>query len=143
VVAKAKEVLGKKVSSQSAVEQAWQRAKDRVVAREPLSESNYEKLYDKTRDRFWIEVFDDAKAIAFFEEHGFVFTERGKAPLLGAAVGKGVPVEEFRISLDHVEPKAKEGNWVYALDADKLEFRTHADNTMLQHLETRHKDLGR
>jgi hypothetical protein len=143
VVTRAQEVLGQKVSSQPAVEQAWQRAKDRVTAREPLDDSNFAKVYKETRERFWIEVFDDPGARAFFESHGFVFTERGNAPLLGAALNQGIPVEEYRITLDHTEPKAKEGNWVYALDADKLEYRTHADNTMIQHLETRHQEMGR
>lgn len=140
---RAKTVLGKRVNSEPAVEQAWQRARDRVLARKTLDAENYEDVYNDVRDRFWIEVFDDAAARAFFESSGFVFTARGKAPVLGAAMNQGIAVEEYRISLDHIEPKAKEGNWVYALDADKLEYRTHADNTMLQHIETRHKELGR
>ena len=131
----AKEVLGKKISDEGHLQELWDRAASETTANKPLTSQNYAELYAAARRKFWKAVREDAEASKFFSEHGFVFDPASKgnntAPVLADALGKGVPKDEFRISLDHVEPKAKGSNWMKALDASNLEFRMQADNTMI------------
>jgi hypothetical protein len=139
-------VLGKTIHSSEAgpaVKSAWDKARAEVEAKHgPLTESNYADLYNETRNKFWDNVRADPEAKKFFTDAGFVFAE-GRAPVFGAAVDKGVRTTQFRVSLDHLAPKAIGENWQHALDGDKLMFITQADNTKLQHIESTKPSLKR
>ncbi|MEQ1529831.1 MAG: DUF4157 domain-containing protein [Methylococcales bacterium] len=145
-VQQAGKVLGKTIHSPEAgpaIRAAWDKARAEVEAkRGPLTESNYSELYNETRNKFWDNVKADPGAKSFFTDGGFVFTE-ARAPVLGSAVDKGVRATQFRVSLDHLAPKATGENWQHALDGDKLMFITQADNTKLQHIESTKPSLKR
>jgi hypothetical protein len=108
------------------------------------SEAEALKLFPKARRTFWQAVRRNPEARKFFEDRGFVFRGKSGAPLIdGYQQFPRRFWDEFRVSLDHTAPKATGGNWIYSLDGALLEFVTHADNTMLQILETRHPSLKR
>jgi hypothetical protein len=102
-------------------------------------------LFDQTRAQFWNEVYRDAEAKSFFEDNGFKFDEprRGhvRAPVHESFQDQfqDYPAkykDEFRLSLDHLEPKAQADNWKVALDADNLRFVVQAENRFLHLLDT-------
>lgn len=144
VARQARKLLGQKVSDFDPVKLAWDSAAAGVVKvhGQPTA-GNYADLYKNTVEPFWRNVYDDSAAKAYFEQYGYKFLVRGNAPLLEAAIGSSVNADEYRISLDHMAPKATGNNWQRVLDATNLQFVTHADNTMLQNLEKRHPELKR
>jgi Domain of unknown function (DUF4157) len=137
-------VLGKTISANPSLVAAWDQAKAEVLKRYgPLTQSNYADLYNRTRDLFWDYAKADTDgARRFFEAGDFVFTD-ARAPLFGAAMNQGIGRIQFRLSLDHLAPKATGANWQYALDADKLMFVMQSDNTKLQHIESTKPSLKR
>jgi len=161
VVQRANRVLGVRLGGNNnaapqAVVDAWERAN---AARRPgLTATNWPDEYVNAQRAFWRAVRRDAAARQFFRDGGFVFPEeipaavwrgrgqepaKGGAPILEAAAASDVDIEEFRITLDHVRPKSTGDNWRFAVDGDNLELRMHADNSKLQHLETKLAELRR
>jgi len=141
-VAKAQNVFGKRINTNSAVNGAWERAKRMVLDKNPGPHTKEDMigkggLYDQTRAQFWKEVYNDPAARKFFEDNGFVFQESGRAPLQKSYTKFPEKLrDEFRVSLDHTKPKATGDNWRGALDGGALEFVTQAGNRDLQRVES-------
>jgi hypothetical protein len=162
---RALDVLGQLMSDQTCVAAAWDRARQDVLDRVggattlgeavgDLTESEARELvigrgglYDQTRARFWEEVYQDPIAKEYFLNNGFVFDEgaieAGKG--VRAPVHQSLPQEfedypaslkdEFRVSLDHIAPKAQDENWKIALDSDNLRYVVQAENRYLHLLD--------
>jgi hypothetical protein len=142
-VKKAMQALGRKLNEfgkvgklPGAVADAWDTAVKAAKASKGdiKTAAHYtEVLYPEAQRQFWIEVKKNTTARKFFEERGFFFPPDG-APLFAAA--KNLPDTfrmEFRISLDHIAPKAQ--FWQQALDADNLRFVTQWDNWLLDQID--------
>jgi hypothetical protein len=140
----AKNVLTKKISDAPApVQEAWERARQKVLdatkggARTKEAYIGEGGLFSKTRQQFWKEVVDDPAAAQWFVDNGYVFTERGRAPLQGEFFKFDEKYwDSFRVTLDHTKPKALGNFWRQSLNPEFLQFVTQSDNRMLQLLET-------
>ena len=142
-VRKAMEVLGRKIGDfgggklPGEVLKAWDDAVKIVKANKQdiKTAAHYtDVLYPEAQRQFWIEVKKNATARKFFEQRGFFFPPGNTAPLFAAA--KDLPdvfKVEFRISLDHIAPKAT--YWQQALDAENLRFVTQWDNWLLDQID--------
>jgi hypothetical protein len=129
------------------VAMAWERARATVLAKypgEPTRELMLKTLYNETRNEFWKEVRADGAAKKYFLDHGFVFPDRDtSAPLVAGFEQYPGKEREFRLSLDHMKPKATDENWRQALDADNLRFVMFWDNWLLALTERKIPDLAR
>jgi hypothetical protein len=138
-------IIGRKISDLAPVRAAWERARAHVLKDRTLSASNYEELYNATRNRFWQEVRQEAKsggqAQALFTDAGFAFGEGATTAPTLAGVKPGISVEDIRISLDHIKEKAQPGNWRFALDADNLELTFQNPNAYREIVQMRHPEL--
>jgi hypothetical protein len=143
-VKKAQEVLGRKLNEfgkagklPGEVAEAWEKAVQAAKSSKGdiRTAAHYtDVLYPEAQRQFWIEVEKSQAARKFFEQRGFYFPPGGGAPLFAAA--KDLPDTfkmEFRISLDHIAPKAT--YWKQALDADNLRFVTQWDNWLLDQID--------
>ena len=111
------------------------------MKKEKLTKDNYEDLFNRTRDAFYRRVRKDAAARQLFEGAGFELPKgTSTAPNL-SGVKPGIPVEETRISLDHVLEKAQGDNWKKALDADNLKMEFARPNTEREIKQMRHPEL--
>lgn len=135
---KALDLINRRVAANANVRKAWVRATNSVMKklkRRSKSLSREEMLrkgglYDQAREQFWKEVWDGKQARAFFEEAGYQFTQRGRAPLHKDFLDLPKRLhDEIRISLDHIQPKA--GNWRNALNPQNLRFVHQADNRLI------------
>ncbi len=135
-------VIGHTLDEFGPVNQAWERARQAVLAnRGPLTASNYEELYNLTRNRFWSEVRADGAARRYFTEAGFQFPDgTTTAPLLAHAPSD-VSLTEVRVSLDHLAEKAIGENWRQALDASNLQMEFAMPNTYREIIQARHPEL--
>ncbi|GAA3627842.1 hypothetical protein [Microlunatus ginsengisoli] len=138
---KAMEIIGVKMSANSAVAECWRIAAEAARGGAELTAENYVKFYDSARGRFWRLLGKDEHAAAkkFFTDHGFTIDGSGAAYL---DVG-GVHAQEVSLGLDHMLPKATGDNYAHALDAEHLQFLMQADNTKLSHLEKGKPSLRR
>jgi hypothetical protein len=144
-VARVKRVIGTKISDHPPLESLWNKAKQSVLSRNTLGEDNYVDLYDKTRKAFWrlVRRKENAAARKLLEDAGFGLRGgKSSAPLL-KDVSPEIPIEETRISLDHLDEKAQGDNWQKALDADKLQFEFAMPNTEREIKQMRHPSLRR
>lgn len=140
-VARIRAVIGKKISDHPRLEKLWNDAKAEILKKETLTENNYEELYNRTREAFYRRIRKDPAAKKIFSDAGFSLPEgKQTAPVL-SGVGSGIPVEETRISLDHVQEKAQGDNWKKALDADNLRFEFARPNTEREVKQMRHPEL--
>jgi hypothetical protein len=131
-------VVGRTIADHPVLQAHWDAAVAKVTAKEPLSQSNYVEHYNKTRDEFWKTVRGDPDAAAVFNGAGFDFGD-GNAPLLAVRDTSAVPVEERRVSLDHmVEKKA---DWTLALTPSNLSFELHTPNSVREIKQMRHPEL--
>jgi hypothetical protein len=136
-----RQVYGRTIAENDAVRACWDEARSVVTANEPLTSSNYEELYNRTRAAFWRRVRQSPEARRYFEDSGFEFVGSDTStPRIAAAAGS-TPRREINISLDHRLEKAQGENWRRALDADNLEFMAAAPNTLREVLQARHPDL--
>jgi hypothetical protein len=140
-----RQVIGKTVS-ETPLHDAWEAARSKVLGDRPLSSitreemlgtQNRKGLYDLVRDTFWKEVRERANAKHFLEESGFVLGNE-PAPLLEVN-SPDIPIQERRISLDHIAEKAQGDNWTRALDADNLELTFHNPNSFREIVQRRHR----
>lgn len=140
-VARIRTVIGKRISDHPCLEKLWNDAKAEILKKETLTENNYEELFNRTREAFYRRIRKDPMAKKIFSDAGFSLP-KGKqtAPVL-SGVGSGIPVEETRISLDHVQEKAQGDNWKKALDADNLRFEFARPNTEREVKQMRHPEL--
>jgi hypothetical protein len=139
-VARVRQVIGVKISEIPVLEKLWNEARAQVEAKEPLTASNYEDLYNKTRDAFWTKVKADAAATAALQDAGIDFASTGKAPRL-QGVDPKIKKSELIVSLDHIEEKAQGNNWTKALDAANLRFEFSLPNSMREIIQARHTEL--
>jgi hypothetical protein len=140
-LARIKGVIGKKVSDIPQLKRAWEKARAQVLKDQTLDASNYSKLYDATRNRFWKEIRTDPAAAKYLRDAGFELPPRAEQAAKLAGVRPEVPVEEIRISLDHIREKAIADNWRYALDADNLELTFQNPNAYREVVQMRHPEL--
>jgi hypothetical protein len=134
-------VIGKTISDHPLLEQLWNNARASVTKKNPLSQSNYEDLYNRTRSAFWRRVRGNAQATKILGDAGFAQSGgKTSAPLL-SGVSSTIPVEETRISLDHIDEKAQGDNWKKALDANNLRFEFSQANTEREIKQMRHPEL--
>jgi hypothetical protein len=138
-------VIGRKISD-TPLKNAWERARERVLQGRDISEVTRDEmlgkegkqgLYDKARDIFWSEVRKDPAARQFLEQAGFKLGEQPAAQLEVSA--PDVPVEEIRVSLDHILEKAQGENWRLAINGDNLQFEFHAPNSFREIVQVRHR----
>ncbi|MGR9100879.1 MAG: eCIS core domain-containing protein [Gammaproteobacteria bacterium] len=140
-VQRVKTVIGKKISDHPVLEQLWNDARAAVTKKNTLTQSNYEELYNRTRAAFWRRVRKNPEAIALMNDAGFGLPGgKTSAPVLDG-VGGNIPVEDLRISLDHVAEKAQGDNWKKALDADNLRLEFSQPNTEREIKQMRHPEL--
>jgi hypothetical protein len=139
-VARVMKIIGQKISLYKILENLWNDAKSMVLQKETLTEDNYKDLYDRVRDAFWRRVAGDPVATKLFKDAGIGFSEKGLAPIL-LNVDPEVPIEEIRVSLDHVDEKAQGDNWQKALDADNLRMEFAGPNTERENKQMRHPEL--
>jgi len=140
-LARVRRVIGQKLSDIPSVNAAWNRARAHVLQTRTLDSSNYEELYNLTRNRFWQEVRGESTATRYFTDAGFDFLAGPTtAPVLRNA-GTGIPVTETRISLDHLAEKSIGNNWTKALDADNLQMEFAMPNTFREIVQARHPEL--
>jgi hypothetical protein len=142
---KVNNVLGRTLAENSELSRCWEEAKTAVLKnRRPGTPAEALSAYKAAVRPFWERVWDNPGARRLFEDNGFVFPKRGNAPLVqGYEAFPRKLWDEFRVSLDHMAPKATGDNWRFSLDASNLQLRIHADNTMIQNLEVRHPELAR
>jgi hypothetical protein len=140
-LARLRGVIGRKISDISVVRDAWERARAFVLRNRTLDASNYEDLYNATRSRFWQEIRSDPVAQRYFTDRGFAFGQGNTTAPILSGVRPDIPVEDIRISLDHVKEKALPGNWKFALDADNLEMTFQNPNAYRQIVQMRHPEL--
>jgi outer membrane protein OmpA-like peptidoglycan-associated protein len=153
------QVIGKRLGADRAVADAWKSAADKVLARnygvrslkeavaglslEQAKQLVNDKIFSEVRKQFWRDVAAAAKespARRFFEAYGFPVEKGGRAPLHESLSRDfaGTPRsrwDEFRLTVDHMQPKAKGDSWRLALDPDHLQFTTQAENRYLQLLD--------
>jgi hypothetical protein len=140
-VARVRRVIGKKLSDYPLLNKLWNEARDSVLKKDKLSKDNYEDLFNRTREAFYRRVRKDANAKKLFEEAGFELPKgESTAPKL-SGVKSDIPVEETRISLDHIQEKAQADNWKKALDADNLKIEFARPNTEREIKQMRHPEL--
>jgi len=140
-LARVQGVIGKKISDVPPLKLAWEKARARILKDNTLEASNYSKLYDATRNQFWKEVRADPAAAKYLRDAGFEFPPRAEQAAKLAGVRPEVPVEEIRISLDHIREKAIGDNWRHALDADNLELTFQNPNAYREVVQMRHPEL--
>ena len=134
-------VIGHRIDGNSAVNNAWNRARQRVLLDNSLTSANARELYDTAREQFWREVRDDSAAKKYFEDAGFDFPAARERPPMLRNAPSTIPESEIRISLDHVKEIAQGQNWQRALDADNLRFEFQMPNTFREIIQSRHPDL--
>lgn len=143
-VARIRTIIGKKLSDYPVLETAWNDAKAMVLKNNTLGPHNAEALFNKTRVAFMRRVRNKSQypdAAKLFQDAGFEFPEgTGTMPLL-EGVNPSIPVEETRISLDHVEEKGQGNGWQKALDADNLKMEFARPNTERENKQMRHPEL--
>jgi hypothetical protein len=149
-------VFGKPLNGNAAVLQAWKDASKTVLERhggssvaeitKGMSQDEARKfvngkVYDATRREFWANVKESPEATEFFKKGGFDFkagSSKGAAPLHESHLSQGSKfVDEYRISVDHIAPKAKGDNWLRALEPDNLQFTSHAENRFLNTMDAK------
>jgi hypothetical protein len=151
---KALNVLGKPLNGNPAVLEAWKEASKTVLAKhggstvaeitKGMSHAEAKefvngKVYDATRREFWSKVQESPQATKFFKNGGFDFKGgKGTAPLHESHLSQGSKfLDEYRISLDHIAPKAQGQNWQRALDPNNLQFVSHAENRFLNTMDVK------
>jgi hypothetical protein len=139
-LARVRTVIGQNLSETPANE-AWNRAREFVLKTNNLTASNYEKLYNATRQRFWQEIRNDPAAMRYFTEAGFDFPSGSTTAPVLRITGAARPITEQRVSLDHSAEKAIGNNWTKALDADNLKMEFAMPNTYREIVQTRHPEL--
>ena len=140
-LARVRRIIGQKVSDVQVVRAAWDRARDEVLSTRTLDRSNYEELYNLTRNKFWQEVRRDGAARQHFVNAGFDFPSGSSTAPVLRNVDPSIPVTETRISLDHIQEKAIGDNWRRALDADNLRMEFAMPNTQREIIQARHPEL--
>jgi hypothetical protein len=147
-VARVRTVIGTRLSDHPFLEKLWNGAKADVLAKKSLTQSNYGKLYERTRNAFWRKVRgntpEGAQARQLLNDAGFELPsgirQRGTAPAL-AGVDPSIPKAERLISLDHVAEKGQGTGWQKALDADTLRMEFAMPNTEREIKQMRHPEL--
>lgn len=134
-------VIGRKLSDIPEINAAWQRAREHVLRTRTLNSVNYEELYNLTRNRFWQEVRNNATTRQYFRDAGFEFPSSSTSAPTLRGVRSDIPVQETRVSLDHIREKAIGDNWRYALDAENLKMTFQNPNTLREITQMRHPEL--
>lgn len=135
-------VIGQRID-QTPLCDAWNAARDRVLANRSLSNVTREEmlreggLYDRVRNAFWDEVRARGDTRQFVEASGFEFRQQ-RAPFLRVS-SPAIPDEEIRLSLDHIQEKAIGDNWRHAIDADNLRFEFQNPNSFREIVQRRHQ----
>lgn len=143
-VARVRSLIGRKLSDFPALESLWNDARQSVLSREALTQDNYGKLYDRTRNAFWRRVRSNtpegAQTRALLETAGFDLP-KGKTRA-ARLVGEGeVFKEDLTMSLDHIEEKGQRQGWQKALDADNLAMEFAGPNSEREIKQMRHPSL--
>ena len=144
-VARVNKIIGKTISSVPELAKLWEKARARVLAEEPLTESSWRRLYPKARNVFWGLVAGEGPeaeaARTVLADAGLETTPgEARAPMLAKA-DPTLRKTERRISLDHKEEKAIGENWKKALDADNLQFEFQLPNSERENIQQRHPEL--
>ena len=140
-VARVRTVVGKKLSDIPQLAQHWNDARAQILKNNTLTAANKTELYEKTRELFYQNVRQDPAAVKVFTDAGFRLPPgKTTAPVL-AGVGPNIPVQETRISLDHIVEKARGRNWQKALDADNLRLEFERPNSQREVIQSRHPEL--
>jgi hypothetical protein len=140
-LARVRRMIGRKLSDILDVDVAWNRARGHVLRTRTLDSTNYEELYNLTRNRFWQEVRGDPSAMRHFTDVGFDFPEGATTAPVLRGVRPGIPVTETRVSLDHLAEKSIGNNWTRAFDADNLQMEFAMPNTFREIIQVRHPEL--
>ncbi|HMV13480.1 MAG TPA: hypothetical protein PJ996_11050, partial [Nitrosomonas sp.] len=90
---------------------------------------------------FWRRVRNDPAAAKILSDAGFGLPGGATAAPVLAGVAPSIPVEDTRISLDHVAEKAQGANWKKALDADNLRMEFARPNTEREIKQMRFPEL--
>jgi hypothetical protein len=118
---------------------AWRVAREQVLAgRDMSSLTHAERIsaYSRAQQRFWQEIRASPNAVEWLDSHGFSLDANGAARL---RTTRGLPVEQVRVSLDHVVEKSADS--LRALDAENLQLEFHDANSMREIVQMRHPEL--
>ncbi|RDI17185.1 putative RNase-like toxin [Rhodococcus sp. AG1013] len=141
VYTRASEIIGTRLSDDSAVAACWRAAAEHALKGEKLTADNYAPVYKSAQKKFWELIGADEHAAAkkFFTDRGFIVNGKRSAYLNV----EGLHSQEISVGLDHMLPKASDDNWVHALNPEQLQTLIQADNTKLSHLEKSNPSLRR
>jgi hypothetical protein len=139
-IARIQKVIGTKISDHASFRKSWNAAREHVLRTNTLTKDNVADVYAKVRKQFWRNVRGNEDALKVLRESGFYLPESEGAAFLGG-VKKGIPKQEYRVSLDHSFEKARGDNWMRALDADNLVFEFHNPNSYREIVQMRHVEL--
>jgi len=140
-LARIRSIIGRKVSDIPSLDKHWNDARASVLKKYKLTNDNYVELYEKTREAFWRRVRNDPAAAKILSDAGFGLPGGATAAPVLAGVAPSIPVEDTRISLDHVAEKAQGANWKKALDADNLRMEFARPNTEREIKQMRFPEL--
>lgn len=126
------QVIGTTIADAGPLRRHWEATRERLMAGrtvDQVGEAAMRELYPRAQGEFWAAVAADPDARAWLAQRGLVFEPGSRAPVVRTNGNRTLPVEELRISLDHLAEKAVGENWRRILDPDNLALVPSAPNT--------------
>lgn len=139
-IARVRKVEGALISEIPEFASALARAKKTVMKGKTLTKENYGDLYKNLQRQFWKEIRKDEGALKKLRDAGFHLPEKEGAAFLGG-VKQDVPFRDTQLSLDHVDEKAIDQNWMKALDDSNLELAFTNPNSFREIVQMRFPHL--
>lgn len=134
-------VLSRTIADAPPLRRHWEDARARVMAGRTVNQIGPEEMrgaaYDATRDLFWAAVAADPHARGWLATRGIEFLPGQTAPVVRTNGRRLLPIEQRRVSLDHLRERALGDNWRHALDADQLALIPSAPNSARESTQVR------